>query len=42
MKREENRRWELTEAHYDLPIHTIDPNGRRYGVGRRRSIGEAK
>jgi len=27
MKREENRRWELTEAHYDLPIHTIDPNG---------------
>src|SRR5258708_38959359 len=27
MKREENRRWELTEAHYDLPIHTINPNG---------------
>ncbi len=27
MKREENRRWELTVAHYDLPIHTIDPNG---------------
>jgi hypothetical protein len=27
MKREENRRWELTEAHYDLPIHSIDPNG---------------
>ena len=27
MKREENRRWELTEAHYDVPIHTIDPNG---------------
>jgi len=27
MKREENRRWQLTEAHYDLPIHTIDPNG---------------
>jgi hypothetical protein len=27
MKREENRRWELTEAHYDLPIHPIDPNG---------------
>jgi hypothetical protein len=25
--REENRRWELTEAHYDLPIHIIDPNG---------------
>jgi hypothetical protein len=27
MKRGENRRWQLTEAHYDLPIHTIDPNG---------------
>jgi len=27
MKRGENRRWELTEAHYDLPIHSIDPNG---------------
>jgi hypothetical protein len=27
MKREENRRWELTEAHYDLPIKIIDPNG---------------
>jgi hypothetical protein len=27
MKREENRRWELTEAHWDVPIHTIDPNG---------------
>jgi hypothetical protein len=27
MKREENRRWELTEAHYDLPIRVIDPNG---------------
>ncbi len=27
MKRGENRRWEITEAHYDLPIHTIDPNG---------------
>ena len=27
LKREENRRWELTDAHYDLPIHTIDPNG---------------
>ena len=27
MKRGENRRWALTEAHYDLPIHTIDPNG---------------
>ena len=26
-KREENRRWELTEAHYDLPILIIDPNG---------------
>lgn len=27
LKREENQRWELTDAHYDLPIHTIDPNG---------------
>lgn len=27
MKRGENRRWELTEAHYDLPIKIIDPNG---------------
>jgi hypothetical protein len=27
LKREENRRWELTEAHYDLPIRTINPNG---------------
>ncbi len=27
MKRGENRRWEITEAHYDLPIHIIDPNG---------------
>jgi hypothetical protein len=26
-KREENRRWQLTEAHYDLPIRQIDPNG---------------
>jgi len=26
-KREEDRRWELTEAHYDLPIRVIDPNG---------------
>jgi hypothetical protein len=26
-KREENRRWQITEAHYDLPIHVIDPNG---------------
>jgi hypothetical protein len=26
-KREENRRWEITEAHYDLPIHAINPNG---------------
>lgn len=26
-KREENRRWEITEAHYDLPIRVIDPNG---------------
>ena len=27
LKREENRRWELVEAHYDLPIRIIDPNG---------------
>ncbi len=27
MKREENRRWELTVAHYDVPIHVVDPNG---------------
>jgi hypothetical protein len=27
LKRGENRRWELTEAHYDLPIKIIDPNG---------------
>jgi hypothetical protein len=26
MKREENRRWELTEVHWDLPIRQIDPN----------------
>jgi hypothetical protein len=26
-KKEENRRWQITEAHYDLPIHIIDPNG---------------
>jgi hypothetical protein len=26
-KREENRRWQITEAHYDLPIRVIDPNG---------------
>ena len=27
LKREENRRWELTESHYDLPIRVIDPTG---------------
>ena len=27
LNHEENRRWELTEAHYDLPIRIIDPNG---------------
>jgi hypothetical protein len=27
MKRDENRRWELVEAHWDLPIRAIDPNG---------------
>lgn len=26
MKREEQRRWELTEDHWDLPIRQIDPN----------------
>lgn len=26
MKREENRRWEITEVHWDLPIRQIDPN----------------
>lgn len=26
LKREENRRWELTEVHWDLPIRQIDPN----------------
>jgi hypothetical protein len=26
MKREEQRRWELTEMHWDLPIHQMDPN----------------
>ena len=26
LKREETRRWELTEVHWDLPIRQIDPN----------------
>jgi len=26
VKKEENRRWELTENHWDLPIHTVDPH----------------
>jgi hypothetical protein len=26
-KREENRRWELTLNHWDLPIHVVDLNG---------------
>ena len=26
MKRGELRRWELTEVHWDLPIHQIDPD----------------
>ncbi len=26
MKREENRRWEVTEVHWDLPIREVDPN----------------
>ena len=25
-KRDENRRWELTANHWDLPIHQVDPN----------------
>ena len=25
-KREENRRWELTLNHWDLPIHEVDPH----------------
>jgi hypothetical protein len=25
-KQEENRRWELTANHWDLPIHVVDPN----------------
>jgi hypothetical protein len=25
-KRDENRRWELTSNHWDLPIHTVDLN----------------
>ena len=27
LKRDENRRWELVEEHWDLPIRAIDPNG---------------
>ena len=26
LRKEENRRWELTANHYDLPIHTVDPH----------------
>jgi hypothetical protein len=26
LKRDENRRWELTEVHWDLPIRQVDPN----------------
>lgn len=26
LRREENRRWELVEAHWDLPIHEVDPH----------------
>jgi hypothetical protein len=25
-KRDEQRRWEITEVHWDLPIHVVDPN----------------
>lgn len=27
LKREENRRWELTLVHWDLPIRIVDPHG---------------
>src|SRR5262249_48561022 len=27
LTRKKNRRWQLTEAHHDLPIRIIDPNG---------------
>jgi len=27
LKREEQRRWELTEVHWDLPIHVVHPKG---------------
>jgi len=27
MKRDENRRWEITAVHWDLPIHVVDPKG---------------
>lgn len=26
LRKEENRRWELTSNHYDLPIHAVDPH----------------
>jgi hypothetical protein len=26
MKKEENRRWEITDNHWDLPIREVDPN----------------
>jgi hypothetical protein len=25
-KKDENHRWELTEAHWDLPLHVVDPS----------------
>jgi hypothetical protein len=27
LQREERRRWELTEVHWDLPIRQVDPSG---------------
>ena len=27
LNREDKRRWELVQMHYDLPIRIIDPNG---------------
>ena len=27
MEKDEHRRWEITEQHWDLPIHDVDPKG---------------
>ncbi len=34
LNKEEDRRWELTLNHWDLPIHEIDPTRRRTSDGR--------